>query len=81
MAKKGHIKRSDDYHNTCKICCIVLLLYPLPRIFNFLCIWIIFVREAAKNNGLFLVARPLRGGRGERGKGLVTKKKYRFLKL
>ena len=30
-----------------------------------------------KNYGLFLMARPLRGG----GKGLATKKKYLFLKL
>ena len=37
------------------------------------------VREAAnKNNGLFLVARPRKE---EGGKGLVTKKKHRFLKL
>ena len=35
-------------------------------------------REAAKNNGLFLVARPLRGGGG---KGLATKKEDRFSKL
>ena len=38
------------------------------------------VREAAKkNNGLFLVARPLRGGGGV--KGLATRKKDPFLML
>ena len=35
----------------------------------------LYLREAAKNNGLFLVARPLRGGWG---KGLATKKNNSF---
>ena len=36
-----------------------------------------FSKGSRKKIGLFLVARPLKG----EGKGLATKKKYRFLKL
>ena len=39
---------------------------------------LICLGKPQKDNGIFLVARPLRGGGG---KGLATKKKYRFLKL
>ena len=40
-------------------------------------IFVFQLGKPQKNNGIFLVARTLRGG----GKGLATKKKYRFLKL